>query len=320
MAAGVDFSIVIVNWNTRDLLRDCLASIYESLEGMDFEVTVVDNGSGDGSAAMVRERFSEVRLIENSENLGFAGAVNQGIRASSGSYKVLLNSDTVVNREAIQGLLDFMDRTPRAGAAGLQLLNEDGTKQNSIDNFPTLATELLNKALLRRLFPGKYPSKRQERKEPVMVDLVIGACAVLRDEALRDVGLFDEDYFFFMEEADLCLRLGRAGWPVYHVPTLSLLHLQGKSKEIAPARAWIEYYRSNYRFFRKHRSLLSYVVLRIFKVLKLLFDVLLSALAVLATLGLHRRSRRKIRVYMKLLLWHLLGCPRKMGLHQAKKR
>ena len=191
-------SIVIVNYNTRDLLIDCLDSIYENLGGVAFDVWVVDNGSTDESPDAVRERYPQVILIENSYNLGFARANNQALRAVEGRYVVLLNSDTRLTPGAIETMVRFMDESPSVGVCGPQLLNEDGSLQNSIATIPTLATELLNKAILRRLFPDRYPGKEHRIDEPMEVESIVGACMVVRKETIDDVGLLDEDFFFFL--------------------------------------------------------------------------------------------------------------------------
>jgi hypothetical protein len=194
------------------------------------EIIVVDNGSRDGTVDAIRAAFAGARVIANERNLGFARAANQGLRAGRGRYRCLLNSDTVPNADAFRVLIRFLDETPSAGGATPQLLNEDGTKQNCFDNFPDLVTELGSKGLARVVWPGRYLSKRVDLAAPTVIDLALGACFALSAEALDRVGLLDEDYFFFQEDADLCFRLKRAGRPVYVVPEATLVHLQGKSK------------------------------------------------------------------------------------------
>ncbi|MBM4309106.1 MAG: glycosyltransferase family 2 protein, partial [Deltaproteobacteria bacterium] len=188
------------------------------------EVFVVDNGSMDGSVEAVRVGFPEAIVIQNSTNLGFAQANNQALRLAKGKYILLLNPDTQVKEGAIETLKVFMDNHPKAGAVGAQLLNSDGSKQNSIANFPSLATELLNKSLLRWLFPDRFPGKERDYNEPIEVESVIGACMMVRREAIEQVGLLDEDYFLFLEETDWCYRMKKAGWKVYHVPQADVYH------------------------------------------------------------------------------------------------
>jgi GT2 family glycosyltransferase len=307
-------SVVIVSWNTKALLLQCLDSLCTALGTLEAEVFVVDNGSMDGSPEAARRAFPAVRVIENRTNLGFAKANNQALRQSRGAYLLLLNPDTRVNGEAIQNLLSFLAGHPEAGAAGAQLLNPDGSKQNSIANFPSLATELLNKSLLRRLFPERFPGKERNYEKPLEVDSVIGACMMVRREAAEHVGWLDEDYFLFLEETDWCFRMKRAGWKIFYCPEAWIHHFQGKSAELEKGRARVEYHRSRYLFFRKNRGKGSWVVLHVGIFLKLVAEVLSLGLTVLLTFFSQRRWRRKFLIALYLLTWHLKLCPRTMGL------
>ncbi len=310
----MDVSIIIVNWNTRELLLNCLSSVLATTSGLAIETIVVDNGSQDGSSEAVRKEFPGVTVIQNDRNRGFARANNQALAGAAGRYFLLLNSDAVLTEGSLQGLVSFMDRTPDAGVAACQFIDTDGSRQNSFDNFPTLATELFNKTILKLLFPARYPSKRRVYREPIEVDSVIGACMLVRAEAVRQVGVLDEEYFFFLEETDWCYRMRRAGWHVYHLPNIRVYHLQGKSKEQSPVNAWIEYYRSLYLFFKKNRGGFSYYVLRAGKALKLAVNLLLVALGIGCTLGMNKGLKRRFRIYSGLLAWHVRGCPKGEGL------
>jgi GT2 family glycosyltransferase len=312
----MDISIIIVNWNTKELLLDCLTSVYATTTGLSIETIVVDNGSRDGSGQAVQDRFPQVKLIQNTKNRGFAKANNQALADTTGRYCLFLNSDTVLTDGSLKGLVTFMDKTPEAGISACQYINADGGKQNSFDNFPTLATELLNKALLKILLPNKYPSKKKEYREPMEVDSVIGACMVVRAEAIKEVGPMDEDYFFFMEETDWCFRMHRAGWKIYHLPHIKVYHLQGKSKEKNPSKAWIEYYRSVYIFFKKQRSPLSYYFLRIARIGKLLINMVLVSVGILLTLGMDSGLKRRFAIYRDVLIWHIKLCPLSVGLRE----
>jgi GT2 family glycosyltransferase len=312
----MDISIIIVNWNTKALLLDCLTSVYATTAGLSIETIVVDNGSHDGSVQAVQDRFPQVTLIQNTGNRGFARANNQALARTTGRYVLLLNSDALLTEGALNNLVAFMDTTPGAGIAAGQYLNQDGSKQNSFDNFPTLATELLNKTLLRILLPNKYPSKKKEYREPMEVDSVIGACMLVRAEAIKQLGALDEDYFFFMEETDWCFRMHRAGWKIYHLPHINVYHLQGKSKEKNPSKAWIEYYRSVYIFFKKQRSPRSYYFLRIARVGKLLINMALVSLGLLLTLGMASGLKRRCTIYRDVLIWHIKLCPLSGGLRE----
>ena len=318
MNITMDVSIVIINWNTRELLLDCLASVNQTTAGCTVEVIVVDNGSSDGSPQAVRQQFPQVTLIENTENRGFARANNQAFTHATGRYLLLLNSDARLTGEALKNMVAFMDKTPKTGIAACQYLNQDGSKQNSFDNYPTLSTELLNKTLLKTLFPEKFPSKKRNYTNPLEVDSVIGACMIVRAEAIKQVGTLDEDYFFFIEETDWCFRMRQAGWKIYHLPHIGIYHLQGQSKEKNPSKAWIEYYRSVYLFFKKHRSPLAYYALRVARAGKVAINLALVIVGILFTLGMNKRLLRRFRIYSDLLIWHLQLCPDSAGLREEK--
>ncbi len=315
----IDLSVIIVNWNTRELLRNCLISLREHLEALSVEVFVVDNGSNDGSIEMTRTEFPEVVLIENGENLGFARANNLAMKRAAGRFFLLLNSDTIVRAGAIEGLIETMEGDSSIGIAGLQLLNEDGSLQNSISNYPSLLSELSNKSLLRLLFPSAFPGKERLASTPLQVQSVIGACMLVRREAAEEVGLLDEDYFFFLEETDWCLRMHQAGWKVVHDPRYAIYHLQGKSAGKVNVRARIEYWRSRYAYFRKHFGVGSRIALGVGLMFRLSISLLSSLLANLFTGFLRPKMRRKLAVYWKVLLWHLAGCPDDGGLSQGRQ-
>jgi hypothetical protein len=317
---GIHLSIIIVNWNTREPLLNCLASVFQYSGGLTFEVIVVDNGSQDGSTVAVSKKYPQVKVIANSSNLGFARANNQALTSTADRYCLLLNSDTELTSGALQGMVEFMENNPRVGIAGAKFLNKDGSMQNSFDNIPTLTTEILNKSLLRALFPRKYPSKKSPITAPLEVESVIGACMLIRREALDEVGLLDEDYFLFLEETDLCFRMRKTGWKVLYLPQVQVYHLQGESKAIDLGRAWIEYYRSLYTFFRKNRGFLSYLILRILRAVKLSLNLALTTLGMVFTLGKNQGLRRNFSIYTKLFTWHLLLCPDDMGLRELQKR
>jgi len=215
---AVDVSVVVVNWNGRDLLPACLESIQAGRGSLRVETVVVDNGSRDGSAAYVRDAWPDVRRIENPENRGFGAANNQAFRQARGRNVLLLNSDARLEPGTLQVLSDFLDGDANAGAVTPLLVDEAGGRQNAFDNFPTLASELLNKDLLRLLMPGRFPGKRREFPAPVEVESALGACLLLKRKFLERAGGFDEDYFFFLEETDLCYRIRELGGTIHLHP------------------------------------------------------------------------------------------------------
>jgi len=309
-------TVAIINWNTREDLLVCLDSVGFVTKGFTVETIVVDNGSQDGSVNEVKKAFPLVHLIENERNLGFAKAANQGLQKASGRYVLLLNPDTQMKNGAIERLVSFMDAHFDVGVAGAQLLNADGSKQNSIANFPSLGTELLNKSLLRWLFPKKFPGKERNYSEPIEVDSVIGACMMVRREAIEQIGLLDEDYFLFLEETDWCYRMKKGGWKVYHVPQAEVYHFQGKSAEAVKKEARVEFYRSRYHFFKKNRGHFQWFILLMGLMIRLGFQLLAMGVVSLMTLFTIKSWREKLSINAYLFWWHLRFCPKGMGLKQ----
>jgi len=300
----MDISVIIVNWNTRDLLRDCLASVFRTLDQVSFEVMVVDNGSCDGSLEMVAEQFPAVHRIANADNRGFGAANNQALRVMKGRYALLLNSDTILTVGAVQALLSFMEAHPEAAMACGQLLNRDGSKQHSFANFPDMLTLLTNAPLMESLCPKRYPSKRHDYPEPMEVDSGIGACLMVRRAAMEAVGLFDERYFFFFEETDWAYAMRQAGWKIFYVPTAFIYHLQGQSIG-ANVRSRIEFYKSRYQYFRKWRSYPYYLLMRGIILARLSANWFFTGVALAFSLGFSKQLRNKFYVYTRLLVWHL---------------
>jgi len=302
-ADKIDLSVIIVNWNTRDLLRDCLNSVYQTISGPAFEIIVVDNCSTDGSVTMLEKEFPSVIRIANRENKGFGAANNQGFSIMKGEYALLLNSDAVLTPGAVSKLWDFCRCHEKAAIVCGQLLNADGSKQNSVASFPSLLTLAVNTSLLEYLFPRRYPSKRYEHTSPIEVDSAIGACMMIRKKALEEAGAFDERYFFFFEETDMAYTMRRKGWRIYQVPDAVIYHFQGQSIG-HQARSRIEFYRSRYQFLEKWHSPAYCHVAKGIIFLRLIFDEFFNFLFVLMTLGCGRKFRNKLVTYTELIRWH----------------
>ena len=299
----MDISIIIVTWNTKDLLQKCLDSIYKTIHDITFEIIVIDNASEDDTVVMLRGKFPHITLLKNSRNLGFGAANNQGFRIMRGRYALLLNSDTVLTIHAVEGLFTFMETHPEAAMACGQLLNADGSKQNSIASFPSLLTLMTNMPLLEYLFPKRYPSKRYNYEKPIEVDSGIGACLLVRKKAIDEVGMFDERYFFFFEETDWAYQMKKAGWKIFHIPTAFIYHFQGQSIG-RNVRSRIEFYRSRYLFFRKWHRHAYYLLISSVIFSRLLINWLLTSAGNILTLGFHRGIRAKWIVYSRLIFWH----------------
>jgi GT2 family glycosyltransferase len=234
------------------MLANCLRSVYEAADNLAIEALVVDNASADGSAAMVREQFPQTHLIENRENVGFARANNQALVLSHAPYVLLLNSDAEVKPGALAALLSFMDAHPQAGAAGPYLLNADDTLQTSCYPMLTPWREFWRLSFLDTLVRRvTYPMDRWDVHTPHEVEVLMGACFLLRRAALEQVGLLDERYFMYTEEVDLCYRLAQAGWKLYWVPQAHVTHYgEGSTRQVAEAM-YVQLYRSKVQFYRK---------------------------------------------------------------------
>jgi GT2 family glycosyltransferase len=251
----MDLSIVIVNWNTQDLLVKCLSSISDDLSaapGLTAETIVVDNASHDDSVSTVRRQFPWVRLVPNETNVGFARANNQAIQLSQGRYILLLNSDTELCQGALSILVAFMESHSIAGAAGAQLLNGNGSRQISCHPLLTPWREFWRLIFIDWLWPrATYNMRRWSLKTPHEVEVIKGACLMLRREALGQVGLLDEQYFMYTEEMDLCYRLRQAGWKLYWVPEAQVIHYGEQSSRQMAEDMYIQLYRSKVQFQRK---------------------------------------------------------------------
>ncbi len=300
---GCDLSVIITNWNTRELLRQCLESVAASLHVM-AEVIVVDNGSGDGSIEMLAADFPKVRVIANRQNRGFAAANNQGLALAQGRYLLLLNSDTLVAPDALTQLVKFMDAHSDAGACGPQLRNQDGTLQPSGRAFPSLLTATIAllpvPSLLRRMTATSM--ERRDYSQVAAVDEVSGAALCLRREALAQTGGLDEDFFFLGEDVELCWRLHKAGWVVYYVPQAVITHLWGGSRKRLSEQTSLYAQRSFVLLFRKHRPGLPT------KLITLLVRVLTLAKAARRIVpvllhGQRSRARDSWQLYRAELAW-----------------
>ena len=310
----MDVSVILLTRNTCRQTREAIESAISSADALSKEIHVVDNGSMDDSASVLPAAFPQIQYTRMERNLGFARGVNLAARQAKGAFFLLLNSDARLDPDALRLAVQWMQTNSNCGIAGAQLFYPDGKKQNSIANFPSLPTELLNKFLLRTLWPQRFPGKEQEYREPVEVESVIGAFFLVRREVWEKLGGMDERFFFFLEETDFCLRARQAGFSTMHLPQVRVWHGQGQTaKQDLPA-ARIEYWRSRYTYFAKHRSLAARLALRCGLLLRLIPDSIFSGLLTALTLGQSRRWREKSAVHRALLFWHLRGCPDGVGL------
>jgi len=305
-----ELSIIIVNWNTRDLLRDCLNSVYAETEATSFEVLVVDNASSDGSAEMAKREFRQVRLVENEENLGFARANNQAIRQSRGSYVLLLNPDTVVLSGALDRMVSFMRAHPDVDASGPMILNPGGslhppTRDNRYA-FDYCAKFLLAECLLTylpRLLVRKLGRSERYSAQPRRVSMVPGSCMMMTRTALNKVGLLDEQYFLFCEETDWFYRLRQQGGKTYFIPEAQIIHYVSQAARQTDTA--LKYcYRSRHLFMKKHNTKLHAYFFRVMVAIDCFAAMCAFLLLQAVAKGDKREEMKwKLRCRWRALLW-----------------
>jgi GT2 family glycosyltransferase len=262
-----DISVVLVSFNTRDLLRDCLSTLRTETVGLCSEVFVVDNVSRDGSADMVAAEFPEVKLIRTSVNLGFGGANNQAFPLAAGRYVVLLNTDAFLKPMALRRSIDAMDADPRIGLGGARLIGADGAWQASCRMFPSPLNDFLTLSGLAYKFPkspffGRQDHTWADPDQATDADWVPGAYSIIRRNVLEEVGYFDERFFLYYEEVDLCRRIKQAGYTVRYCPDVVVVHLGGQSSKtvttltMSKSGAQLELWRmrSAFLYYRKHHG------------------------------------------------------------------
>jgi N-acetylglucosaminyl-diphospho-decaprenol L-rhamnosyltransferase len=255
---NADLSVIIITWNTRELLATCLAALPASIGEWSAEIWVVDNASSDETVAMIRERFPQVRLIANRENRGWAGGNNQALKESRGRYALLLNADTEPWPGSLATLVRFMEEHPDVGACGPMLLLGDGSVQGNGRRFPTFWKEFLDVTGLRHLALAAYSRRfgwgRDDFTVLAEVDEVTGSCLLARRAAVEQVGLLDERFFMYYDEVDWCRRLKSAGWRVFYVPDAKVVHHVAASARQVGFEAYRRLFESQSRYFRKHAA------------------------------------------------------------------
>ena len=263
-------SISIVNWNTKELLKNCLGSIFQNYSGEEFEVIVADNNSGDGSIEMLEEYFPRVNLIKNTENLGFGRANNKIMAVSKGEYILIINPDILIKKGAIEKMIDFLAKNVSAGAVGAKLQNPDGTIQMDgfYRRFPSLTQVLLYQTIFYRLFL-RFPAisarywEYQDVSEQHEVDQIPGACILVKREVYERTGGFDEDYFIWYEDVDWCYRIKKSGLKLYYLPEAEIVHVGGQSfLNMDPGEKIILFYSSLFKYFKKNHSKKDYYFTR----------------------------------------------------------
>lgn len=309
-AARPELSLIIVSFNTRNLLRDCLASAMQMAAGFTTEIFVVDNASHDGSAEMVADEFPAVHLMRTAENVGFGRANNLALQQARGRYIVLLNSDAFLQSGALGRAIAHMDANPRCGAGGACLVSRDGSAQPSARMFHTVLNDAIVLSGLAHRFPrsrffGRLDRTWSDLSQPASVDWIPGAFVILRPEALERAGLFDPAFFLYYEEVDLCRRLKNAGYEVCYWPDIVVTHIGGESSrqlttlEFSSTAAQVVLWRmrSSLLYYRKHHGSRAWMARRM--------EQLLYAAAWLRN-GWSRNEARQRRAQHFRTLLHLM--------------
>lgn len=254
----MDVSIIIVNYNTRELTLNCIQSVMESRVSYGYEIILVDNASNDGMIKAVAEKFPQVVCIANTDNVGFAKANNQGMRAARGRYILLLNSDTVVQPDTLEVMLRFMDEHPEVGASGCKIVLPDGSLDKACKRgFPTPSASFYYAFGFSKLFPhvprfNQYQLGYLDPDQEYPIDSLVGAFMLVRREAIDQVGMLDEEFFMYGEDIDWCYRIKQGGWQNYYFPRTQIIHYKGASSRKKPFKIIYEFHRAMILFHRKH--------------------------------------------------------------------
>ncbi len=270
-------SIIIVNWNTQELLQNCLYSIYNTDIKTSFEIIVVDNASSDGSVVMLKEKFPFLQIVTNKENVGFARANNQAIKMVKGKYILLLNPDTIILKGSLDKMCKFMKQHSDVGVVGCKVLGGNGLAQRSWCGFPTAFKEFLHAIMLGKALDslkikkfGKILYKisksnfarYMDTAAPTEVDIILGACLMVRKETIDEIGLLDENFFMFIEEGEWCYRIKQHGWKIYFFPGATIIHLGGESTKQNIGSMILSRYKSLFHFFKKHHGSFYYYIVK----------------------------------------------------------
>jgi GT2 family glycosyltransferase len=310
-ALPVIVSVVIVNWNSKQHVLNCLRSLFHHTAGIGFEVIVVDGGSYDGVEVPLAEHFPSVKFIQSPTNVGFGRCNNLGVRHARGTYLLLLNPDTVFLENSLSVMLDRLTTLPRAGAIGCRLLNSDHSIQtSSILSFPTILNRTLGSAYTLHLFRkstfwGTAPLF-SGKSTPTEVEAVSGACILMRKDHFDRIGGFTESYFMYTEDVDLCYKLRAANLKVFHIPETAIIHLGGGSSQLAPSNFSAVMMRDSwYQFIRLHRGRLQASIFKMMIFLTASVRLLLIAPLLVFGTRFVKHGRSSIRKWLAILWWSL---------------
>ncbi|MBU4305736.1 MAG: glycosyltransferase family 2 protein [Candidatus Omnitrophica bacterium] len=306
-------SIIIVNWNVKNYLENCIASLYNTVKNISFEIIVVDNNSIDASVEMIKNKFSQVILIENKENIGFAKANNQAIKESKGEFILLLNPDTIVLKDSILKMYNFLKEHKEAGMVGPKIVDQEGRiRYECARNYNTPFTQFCVLTSLYKRFPqsrifGHYLMSYWDHNDMREVNAITGACMMIRAGILDDIGLlFDEAFFMYGEDVDTCYRTKKKGWKIYFLPTAQIIHFWNKSAEQIPFKTLIEMHKAIEIFFKKQYGMKAVIRHRI---MLILVNVCIQLIAPFVYVFCSRTIKSKVKnIFMRsnaVLRWAL---------------
>jgi GT2 family glycosyltransferase len=307
-------SVIVVSWNARELLRGCLASLRQAQPACLLETIVVDNDSHDGSAEMVESEFPDARVIRSGKNLGFAGGNNLGIAAAQGDTFALVNSDALVHPGCLETLLAFLQSTPTAGLVGPKVFGADGLLQRNSRHLPSFWNTLCRALAVDRLFPGQsllsgYEVPVAQHARTHRAQVLSGCFWLARREAVEQVGLLDDRFFFYGEDIDWCKRFSDAGWSMYFVPDATATHLGGGSSSGAPLRFSIEMLRATLKYWRKHHGAIGESTSRVLLILHHSLRLASRSLVARITRPVSPHAQHKRAEDAACLMWLLQADP-----------
>ena len=314
--AKIDVSIIVVAWNVRKLVYDCLKSVYEQTKGINFEVIYVDNASIDNTVDMVRKQFPDVRIIENEVNQGFIKANNQGIEIAQGRYVLLLNSDTLVLDNAIAKMVNFADSHPEAAVVGCRVLNLNRTVRRTCFMYSSILNMFLSAIYLYKIFPKNKFFGRERMTwwnfdDVREVETVSGSCSLVRKQGIEQVGVMDERYFVYGDDPDWCYRFKKSGWKIMFTPEPNIIHYGGQTTNNLSRKFKLQLSGSKLIFMKLHRNKWSFPIacflMALFFLLRVPYWVMLAILRKNQRKeSLHRAGTYLIGFYYSLVNWKKL--------------
>jgi GT2 family glycosyltransferase len=300
-------SISIVNWNTKEILRKCLNSLYKNTF-KDFEIFVVDNDSSDGSAEMIRQEFPQTNLIANTQNTGFAKANNQAIKLSAGEYILVLNPDIIVFQDTLKKMITYIENNNDIGALGIKLLNENSTeiKKGYFRKYPSLRqtflfyTMLENLSLRSKWLKNKFWEKT-DTSQITTIEQIPGACLLLRRKTIDEIGLFDERFGLFFEDVDLCYRINKSHWKIYFNPEIEAIHIGAQSIGLLNyTELATKFFTSMHLYLKKHHSSIKAIITKYIVILNTMLKVFIfKSLYIFSN---YNRTKRKEHINMLMCI------------------